>query len=278
MPAQWRLAIPLAVVVAVLVGASVWMFARDDAAPAARPGAGGPPSSTIPGQGKDTGLEGPVTGDLVLYGVPSSQGALKGLKQGFEASNPDATITIVTGPVLDLVARVVEDPAPGAVIAPQRAVDAVKGVSAAVGTPAELGRNLFVIAVPKGNPKQIDGLEAFEAEAGLRVRSCGPDSPYGNFGQLVLDEAGIEVADGVVGSGCARDAMDQLEAGALDAALVLRSAKRRTVQTVPIPEPVNIVIPISIAQVGEGDASASLLTYATSEAGRSILTDRGFLP
>jgi molybdate transport system substrate-binding protein len=285
-PAKWRIAIPLIVVVVVLVGASVWMFAKEDAKGGGdaegRKGGGGngaaATSSTIPGQGFDDGLAEPVSGQLTLYGVPASQGALNALKQGFEAANPDAEVTIVKGPLLDLVSAIVKDPKPGAVIAPQKDLDALKGVSSDVGDPRPLGRNLFVIAVPKGNPKKVKDLDAFAADSGLRVQACGPASPYGNFGQLVLDEAEIGYDEKIIGSTCGKDAIDKLEKGELDAALVLRTAKRRTVQSVPVPEKVNIVIEYSIAQIVDDTLATTLVQYTQSEAGSSILANRGFKP
>lgn len=289
MPAKWRIAIPLVVVVVVLVGALVWMFASDDGgttkAGGNGKGGGGSTSaqpvatgSTVPGQGKDTGLDSQVSGDLVLYGVPTTRGAMNGLKAGFEAANPDANVEVVVGSVLDLVAKIVEDPRPGAVIVPVRAMDAIKGASGDVGSPSPLGRNLFVIAVPKGNPKGVEGIEALAAGTDLRVVACGPQSPYGNFAQIVLDQAEVAVDEGIVQGGCGNKAVKQLAAGEIDAALVMRTAKNRTVQSVPVPEDANVIIDVSIAQVGDDPAAAALLTYADSEAGTSILTDRGYLP
>ena len=291
MPAKWRIAIPLAVIVVVLVGASIWMFASDGGTsskgpkgpgtsqPTGQPaGPLGPTSSTIPGQGKDTGLSAPVTGELTLYGVPTTAAALKGLKDGFEAANPGAKVTIVNGPVLDLVAQLVKDPHPGAVIAPTRAMDAIKGVTKSLGSPEPLGRNLFVIAVARGNPKGIGGIEALDRDSGFKVAACGPDSPYGNFAQIVIDQTKTNTVDGLVRSGCQNDAIKQVAGGQLDAALVMRTAKNRTVQTLPVPEKDNVVINVSIAQVGDAANAKALLTYAGSEAGTSILTDRGFKP
>ncbi|HRW38507.1 MAG: substrate-binding domain-containing protein [Acidimicrobiales bacterium] len=284
MRASWRIAIPLAVVVAVIVAALVWMFAGDD-------GSGGQAgkkrnrgqepvasSTSVPGEGLSTGLDEQVTGELVLYGVPAVQGALKAMKAGFESTNPKATITIVTAPVLDLVAALAKDPRPGALIAPVRAVDAVKGVSSGLGSPEPLGRNLFVITVPEGNPKKVQGLDAFAADSGLKVLACGPQSAYGDFAQLVLDDAGVAYDPKILAPACSKKAVKKVGKGTLDAALVMRTAERPTVQAVPVPDDVNIKVEISIVQVGEGDGPAALLTYAGSEAGQSILTDRGFLP
>lgn len=292
MPAKWRTAIPLVVVVVVLAGALAWMFLGQDDEPSAGNGKGQgqgqgqgqgttqpvSTSSTIPGQGKDTGLDAPIVGDYVLYGTPPTNGAMKALKQGVEAANPEANVEIVAAPVLDLIEQIVNDPRPGAILAPQGAMDAIKGVSGDVGSPEPLGRNLFVVVVPKGNPKGIEGVADLAAGTDLRVTACGPQSPYGNFAQLVLDSADVEVAEGVVGSGCANKAVKQVAAGELDAALVMRTAKNRTVQSVPVPEEDNVIVSIEIAQVRDDEGAAGLVTYAQSEAGSSILTDRGFQP
>ncbi|MEZ5181029.1 MAG: substrate-binding domain-containing protein [Acidimicrobiales bacterium] len=154
----------------------------------------------------------------------------------------------------------------------------MKGVSSGLGSPEPLGRNLFVIAVPEGNPKQVAGLDAFAADSGLKVLACGPQSAYGNFAQLVLDDAGTTYDPKILAPTCSKKAVKRIGKGTVDAALVLRTAVRPTVQTVPVPDDVNIKVEISIVQVGEGDGPSALMTYAGSEAGQSILTDRGFLP
>jgi molybdate transport system substrate-binding protein len=274
---KWRIVIPLVVVVAVLVAASVWMLNDDDDAPAptAAPGA---TTTTIPGAGLDDGLAEPVSGRLQLYGVPATLGILELLKVGFEATNPDADLTVETKPAIEMLARIVDAPDPGVYIAAKQSVASLKGLSGAIGDPQPFGRNVFVIAVPRGNPGNVTGLDAFATGSSDRKLICGPVSGYGNLAELVLDDAGVEFDPADVGQACGKQAVDQIAAGDLDLALVQRTSVRPSVSTVAVPDDVNIVAELSIAQVGDDPVGAAFLTFVRSPAGRSILTDRGYLP
>lgn len=273
---KWRIVVPLVVVVAVLAAATVWLLTGDDdPAPTATTA---PPTTTVPGQGLDDGLAAPVAGEMNLYGVPSTQGILDLLKVGFEATNPDAELTVETRASIEMIARIVDAPDPGVYVAPTQSVTNLKGLSGAIGEPQTFGRNLFTIVVPRGNPGRVAGLDAFTAGSDQRMLICGPVSGYGNLAELVLEGAGVEYDPADVGTACGQSSVEQIVAGDLDLALIQRTGVRPSVSTVNIPEADNIIARFSIAQVADDPLGAAFMTFVRSEAGRSILTDRGYLP
>jgi molybdate transport system substrate-binding protein len=274
---KWRIVIPLVAVVAVLTAALVWMLMKDDDAPAstATPGA---TTTTVPGAGLDNGLAEPVSGTLQLYGVPATLGILDLLKVGFEATNPGAELTVETKPAIEMIGRIVDSPDPGVYVAPAQSVTSLKGLSGAIGEPQPFGRNLFVIAVPRGNPGNVTGLDAFAAGSTDRKLICGPVSGYGNLAELVLENADVDFDPADVGQACGQTAVERIAAGDLDLALVQRTGVRPSVSTVAVPDDVNVVGELSMAQVGDDPVGAAFLTFVQSPAGRSILTDRGYLP
>jgi molybdate transport system substrate-binding protein len=273
---KWRIAVPLVVVVAVLAAATVWLLTGDDdPTPAAQA-----PTTTaaVPGQGLDDGLAAPVSGRLMLYGVPATQGILDLLKVGFEATNPEAELTVEVRPAIEMIARIVESPDPGVYVAAAQSVTSLKGLSGEIGEPQTFGRNLFVIAVPRGNPGRVSGLEAFAAGSSDRILICGPVSGYGNTAELLLQEAGVEYDPEDVGRACGQDAVEQLTGGDLDLALILRTGVRPSISTVAIPDADNVIARFSMAPVSADPLADAFMTFVRSDAGRSILTDRGFLP
>ena len=142
-----------------------------------------------------------------------------------------------------------------------------------------IGRNLAIIAVPAGNPRQVTGVGAFARDSGLNTAVCAVDSPYGNFGSIVLARGGVQPDPARVSQGCDADALARVARGELDAALVFRSFLQIPggVEVVNIPEGQNLVIDVRYAPVS-GNTPGSFEAFLTSEPAKQVLTRHALLP
>ena len=271
---KWRIVVPLVVIVAVLAGASFWLYSSGEDDPSTDVAPTTP--STVPGDAPDAGNATPVAGDVTIYAVPSTAGILEALKIGFETANPDATVTIESGSATDSIATAVDADA-GVFVAPFSTVSALKTLDRSLGDPLPFGRNLFVIAVPEGNPDDVSGLEVFEAD-GARTAICGPDSAYGNLAEIVVEDAGFSTEDSTVGTTCGRRSVNRVRTGDLDAALVQRTGTTDAVDTVAIPDDDNVIIDFSMVPLGDDEVTTAWTSFVASAAGQNILEGRGFLP
>ena len=145
---------------------------------------------------------------------------------------------------------------------------------------AQLGRNLLVIAVPAGNPRAITNLDAFAASSGLRVGACSPESALGNLATGVLAGAGIQFDRAIAGFDCSQEAVDQVAAGQLDAALSFRAELNVPdgVDMIDLPSDHNLVIPILTVKMGSSPGTADFIAFLQSEAAQRVLTEHGLLP
>jgi Bacterial extracellular solute-binding protein len=177
-----------------------------------------------------------------------------------------------------------------AALPPNEAVEAVTlgmpailpGVSLAA-TGAEstvIGRNLAIIVVPAGNPAQVTGVGAFAAASGLDTAVCGPDTPFGNFGALVLAFGGVRADPSVVKEGCEAEALARVARGELAAALVFRAFLPipESAEVVNLPDDRNIVIDIRYAPAEAGADRGSFEAFLASDPAEQILSRQGFLP
>lgn len=87
--------------------------------------------------------------------------------------------------------------------------------------PVQIAENSLTIAVPLGNPAQINGLSDF-ADESLVLGLCAPGVPCGDLAADVLDAQGIVPSADTLEPNV-RALLSKVELGELDAALVYRS-------------------------------------------------------
>jgi molybdate transport system substrate-binding protein len=229
-------------------------------------GGGGASATTRPRNNNTVTI---VAGDTL-------QTAVQTLVDDFKAGHANARIDVSFVGQSEMQDTIGSDDQPNLVIYPDAWLTEVPdGLE-----PAPLGRNLAVIVVPPGNPGQITDLSAFAADAGKRVQACGPDTQFGNFIALVLTNAGVTPADDVVGADCGSDAADKVAAGDLDAAVVFRTevGGRDDVELVDVPEDVNLVFPISYAELTQSQKTDAFVQFLESAEGQAARTATGLLP
>jgi len=222
------------------------------------------------GRGDPGARPGPGGAVSTVHTIAGLEPVVRGLVEGYNQT-AGAGVEVAVQPQSEAV-RAVTQGTPAILPGPW-----LSGVNA---ESAVIGRNLAVIAVPAGNPAQVDGVDAFAEDSGLDTAVCGPNSPLGNFAALVLASGGVQPESELVKEGCEADAVARVSRGELDAALFFRStvAIPENVEIVSIPDDRNIVVDIRYAPTTAGSDGNSFQAYLSSDQAKQILTQRGFLP
>ncbi len=157
-------------------------------------------------------------------------------------------------------------------------MDEVVGADATSGDPTVFATNEMAIAIPPGNPGDVQGIEAF-AEDDLFIGLCAPTVPCGSFGLEVLQNAGVNPAPDTEEPDV-RALLTKIEAGELDAGFVYTSdlaAAGDSVIGIPIPSDINVVVHYEVAAlVDAGSGADSFISFLDREVAVSVLESYGF--
>ena len=148
--------------------------------------------------------------------------------------------------------------------------------------PVVFARNTLEIAVARGNPKRVAGLEDL-ARPDLTVVLGDPASPIGSYTDEALRRAGVTVDPSSLELDV-KSALAKVEAGDADAAVVyvtdVAAAGGKT-DGVPIPESQNVIADYTIAVVRRAQHRAAARAFVEDvlhgDVGASLRA-RGFLP
>ncbi|WP_107771276.1 molybdate ABC transporter substrate-binding protein [Nocardioides sediminis] len=147
------------------------------------------------------------------------------------------------------------------------------------GEPLVLAEDHLVIAVPRGNPAEIEDVDDL---AGQEVAVCHINEACGRLAHFALLSAGIEVRP-VEGSESAATTAEVVE-GEVDAGLVLASeadAAGDAVEVIELPWAGDRVSYPSISLLDGGpdpDEGQEFIDFVVGETGQEILADHGFAP
>src|SRR5262245_55318576 len=131
-----------------------------------------------------------VTGDITVFAAASLTDAFGDMKTAFEKAHPGTTVKLNFGGSQALREQILSG-APGDVFASATTPtmdQVVQGGKAK--DPQTFATNKLEIAVPKGNPAKVKGLDAFGMEQ-LRIGLCAEEVPCGQFGRQALQKAGV---------------------------------------------------------------------------------------
>lgn len=196
----------------------------------------------------------------------------------FSAANPGMSVEAVLGTSDDLLERMQSGEESGVYI-DERSVVARLGARRVRGEPIPMGQNQILLVVQRGNPKRIGDLSVFGAQAATVSVICSEEVPCGVLGHEVLEAAGVvAVPDLVHVDG--REAVNQVAAGRVDAALLFRSdvhSRLGKVQAIGFAPEQNVFVDYQLVRVGQGAAADAFAQFVQSEQGQLILKRRGFL-
>lgn len=218
-------------------------------------------------------------GSITVFAAASLSDAFDALADAYEAANPGVVVERNYAGSSSLREQILGG-APADVFASANVanMDAVLSDGLAQ-QPSVFATNEMAIAVPSGNPGEVEGLEDFE-RSGLLIGLCAEEVPCGGFGRQVLDNAGIE-ASADTNEPDVRALLTKVAAGELDAGLVYATdlVGGDGAERVPIPADVNVTAtyPIAVLEHGADDElSRRFVAFVLGDAGQTLLSEFGF--
>jgi molybdate transport system substrate-binding protein len=229
-----------------------------------------------------TEAEGP-TGSITVFAAASLTDAFGEMAATFEEENPGSTVELNFGASSALREQILAG-APADVFASANTsnMDQLVEADAVQGEPEVFAANQLEIAVPAGNPGNVEGLDAF-GNGDLNIGLCAEEVPCGQFGREALANAGVTPAQDT-DEPDVRSLLTKVEAGDLDAGLVYHTdvlAAGDEVEGVEVPEDVNVIAEYPLAALsasGNAEGAAAFVEFVLSDEGQSILESYGFMP
>lgn len=217
---------------------------------------------------------------LQVYAAASLAEAFEVLVDEFEATRPGIDVSLNLAGSQTLATQILAG-APADVFAPadefqmQRVLDEIEPVHG----PWTFATNSLAIAVEKGNPERVAGLEDLERED-LTVVLAAPEVPAGRYTTEILERAGVTVSAASLEPDV-RSVLAKVSLGEADVGIVYRSdllAAREEVDGVGIPPEMNVVAeyPIIALDGANSEAAVEFVEFVRSDTGRLWLVTAGF--
>ncbi|MEU9073486.1 molybdate ABC transporter substrate-binding protein [Kitasatospora sp. NPDC004745] len=245
--------------------------ASSSAAPAAATGAAATTGAGVP----------KATGAITVFAAASLKETFTDLGKKFEAANPGAKVTFNFGGSSAL-ATSINSGAPADVFAAASpaTMKTVTDAGGASGDPKTFVRNTLTIAVPKGNPKHVAGLNDLTG-SGVKVALCAKEVPCGAAALTALKAANVSLTP-VTLEQDVKGALTKVELGEVDASLVYKTdvkADAAKIDGVDFPEADKAVNDYPIAALAKApnkDGAAAFVAYVQSSEAKQVLTTAGF--
>jgi molybdate transport system substrate-binding protein len=229
--------------------------------------------------GDDASGDGETT--LTVYAAASLSATFEQIAADFEKEHDGVDVKLSFGGSSDLVTQIQEG-APDDVFASAdtATMDKLVADDLAVGDPQDFATNVLEIAVPPGNPADVQSLQDL-AGRDVNLVTCAPEVPCGAAAQAVADEAGVTL-DPVSEEQSVTDVLAKVTSGEADAGLVYVTDVRAAgddVEGVPFPESrsvVNVYPIVPVADAAEPALAGEFVDLVLSDTGQKILTDAGF--
>lgn len=217
--------------------------------------------------------------ELVVSAAASLSEVFEVIARDFEAAHPDVDVVLNVGGSSSLREQIVEGAPTDVFASASLQIMASLADSAHVGTPMVFAANQMVLAVPDGNPGDVQVLADLE-RSGLYVGLCAEAVPCGEYANQVAERAGV-VPSVDTREPDVRALVTKVVAGELDVGLVYLTDVEGTdgIEAVRIPDEYQPKVEYPIAVVADSDETElanAFVEYVRSEAGRAVLKDRGF--
>lgn len=217
---------------------------------------------------------------LVVFAAASLTDAVSEVAAAFEARRPQVSVVTSFAGSSSLREQILAGaPADVYASADPSHMEALVEAGSVV-APVLLATNRLEIAVPAGNPGDVDGLGDL-GDADLLIGLCAAEVPCGDLARRVLDAAGVEPAIDT-NEPDVRALLTKIEAAELDAGIVYRTdvlAAGDDVEGIVIGDVVNVVARYPIATVDgsdDPDLAQAFVSFARGDEARAILHAHGF--
>ncbi|MFF4339123.1 molybdate ABC transporter substrate-binding protein [Kitasatospora sp. NPDC001540] len=220
-----------------------------------------------------------VKGTVTVFAAASLKESFTELGKRFEAAYPGTTVTFNFGGSSALAQSIVSGaPADVFAAASPATMKTVTDAKLTGGDPTVFVRNTLEIAVAKGNPKHIGGLQDLK---GVKTALCAKEVPCGAAAVTALKAAGVELTPATYEQDV-KGALTKVELGEVDASLVYQTdvkADSGKIEGVNFPEAaqaVNDYQVVSLGKASNANGAAAFLGYLGSADARRVFTDAGF--
>ncbi|WP_462418950.1 molybdate ABC transporter substrate-binding protein [Kytococcus sp. Marseille-QA3725] len=235
---------------------------------------GGPEPAGQDGSGAD----GEPTGEITVLAAASLTEAFEQIAADVERNHPGSDVRLSFGGSSALATQVTQG-APADVLATASTATMDTAVRAgAVQEPSVVARNRLTLAVPRGNPAGIDGVEDLAREE-VRLATCLPEVPCGAAAQQLSDATGTTLHP-VTQERDVKATLAKVRLGEVDAGLVYVTDARAAdgaVDEVPLPEAPTTDYPLAVVGASANPALARAFVDAVqSDRGRAVLREAGF--
>jgi len=214
---------------------------------------------------------------ISIYAPNQLSKSLERVTTAFQQENPGTTFQFTLGPSADLSQRIRSGQLPSLYIDTSSAVDPVAKTRAKA-PPVAFGYDMIQLVVPKGNPKQVSGLDAFGGGSAVNTGMCAQQEFCGGAAAYALKAAGVIAAPKVVTNNVG-DLTDGVKAGSIDAVLLPRTDVRSVLTSITnLPLPQIFRIDYQRAQFRKGGPSDQFIQWVqTSPSAREALRFSGML-
>jgi molybdate transport system substrate-binding protein len=165
---------------------------------------------------------------ISLYAPNQLSTVLERVTTAFQQENPGTTFEFTLGPSSELAERIQEGQKPSLYIDQAGGIGYVSAKEPPERPPIPLGHDIVQLAVKGGNPKQVNGLDAFANGSPVNSGICAPELVCGRADAEVLRQAGVNAAPKVVTNNVS-DLTEGVATGRIDAVLALRTELRRVI-------------------------------------------------
>jgi molybdate transport system substrate-binding protein len=221
-----------------------------------------------------------VTGDITVLAAASLTESFNKIGKDYAAANPGAKVTFSFAGSSALATQI-NNGAPADVFASASPTNMKQVVDAgnADGTGTVFVRNQLVIAVPKGNPKNIKGLSDLTSSA-VKVALCAEQVPCGVAARTALAAANVAITP-VTLEQDVKAALAKVKLGEVDAALVYRTDAKSSsdVDGIEFPESAKAINDYPIVVLSKAPnkpAAVAFVAYVLSDKGIAVLANAGF--
>lgn len=221
------------------------------------------------------------SGKVTVLAAASLTEAFEELGAVYEARNPGSEVLFSFAASSELAAQV-NSGAPADVFASadEANMQSVVDQGMLEGDPVNFASNVLEIAVPAGNPGEIQGIDDF-SKGDLTLAVCAPEVPCGAASALLLEKAGVEPSIDTFEPDV-KSVLTKIELDEVDAGLIYHSdvlAAGDSIESFEVPEAELAINTYPIALLAGGDnptGGKAFIDLVLSRTGQAELGKAGF--
>ena len=225
-----------------------------------------------------SGGAGKATGKVTVLAAASLQGAFEEIEKTVEKDNPGLDITFDFQGSQDLVASLAGGNSADVLATANNSTMKDAADQKLVGDQTEFATNVLTLIVPKGNPKNVTGLDSSLDSANLVI--CAPEVPCGEATKKLTTALGVTL-NPASEEQKVTDVRGKVESGEADAGIVYTTdaaAAKDKVDKIDIPDG-GVVNHYPIAQTATPENAAGAKVFidaVTGKTGQEVLAKYGF--